>query len=510
MTAAPPVRVRFAPSPSGPLHVGNARTALFNWVFARSQGGTFLLRIEDTDVERSTAASEEAIYDDLSWLGIDWDEGPAGIGGPYGPYRQSERRAGYEKAADELLAAGAVYRCFCGTEQLETERDAQRRQGLAPRYTGKCRGIPEDESRGRGASEPHTLRFHVGEEEVSFDDLIRGPVRFPGSQIGDPVIVRADGSPTYNFAVVVDDIGMKITHVIRGEDHISNTPRQMLIYRALAARPPSFAHVPLVLGPDGSPLSKRHGATSVTDFRERGFLPEAMVNYLVMLGWAHPEGKEILTVPEIVKTFSLDRVGRAGAMFDTRKLTWLNAHHLRAASPGRLADGCRPYLHSAGFVSSASGSAPFEDWLCRALSAHTGQMETLADAVPATRGLFRFMEYLGDDPAAAAAVAALGVEPRATEVVARFADQIESKTPPRLADRETFRAVASEVGRALGLKGRALYHPIRVALTAAETGPELDRLVPLIEEGSLLPSSPAILSCAQRVRHVAGLLAGGI
>lgn len=509
MTAASPVRVRFAPSPSGPLHVGNARTALFNWVFARSLGGTFLLRIEDTDVERSTAASEEAIYDDLSWLGIDWDEGPAGKGGPCGPYRQSERRAGYEKAAGELLAAGAVYRCFCGTEQLEAERDAQRRQGLAPRYTGRCRGIAEDESLGRGATEPHTMRFRVGEEEVSFDDLIRGPVRFPGSQIGDPVIMRADGSPTYNFAVVVDDIGMKITHVIRGEDHISNTPRQILIYRALASQPPRFAHVPLVLGPDGSPLSKRHGATSVCDFREKGFLPEAMVNYLVMLGWAHPGGKEIMAVADILGAFSLERVGRAGAMFDTRKLIWLNAHHLRAAIPGRLAAGCRPYLHSAGFVPAESGTQAFEDWLGRALSAHTGQMETLADAVAATRGLFQFAEYLRDDSDAQAAVAALGVEPRAAEVVAQFVDQIESRTPPRLADRETFRAAATEVGRALGLKGRALYHPIRVALTAAETGPELDRLIPLIEEGSLLTASPSILSCAQRARHVAGLLAGG-
>lgn len=503
----PAVRVRFAPSPTGHLHVGNARTALFNWVFARSRGGVFVLRIEDTDVERSTSESEDAIYEDLRWLGVDWDEGP-GTPGPCGPYRQSERRPSYESAARRLLESGAAYRCFCGPEGLEAERDAQRRAGLAPRYSGRCRAIPAAEALRRALNDPFILRFRVPGENVLFDDMIRGRIEFPAGQIGDPVIVRADGSPTYNFAVVVDDAAMRITHVIRGEDHLSNTPRQILIYRALGEPPPAFAHVSLVLGPDGSPLSKRHGAASVADFRERGFLPQAMVNYLILLGWAHPEGKEILAAPEIIGAFNLDRVGRAAAMFDTGKLSWLNAHYLRSAGPDELARNCRAGLAKAGFVPEQRADAATEDWIARALHVFSGQMETVNDAAGATRGLFRFEEHLDTDAGAAAALAGLGKDPGAARVVSRFAQRIASRRPPLLGDREAFREVAMEVGGALGVKGRPLFHPIRVALTAAENGPELDRLVPLIDEGSLLPLPTPVLSCAGRARLIAQRLSG--
>ncbi|HEY3175576.1 MAG TPA: glutamate--tRNA ligase [Candidatus Polarisedimenticolia bacterium] len=504
----PAVRVRFAPSPTGHLHVGNARTALFNWLYARARGGIFVLRIEDTDMERSTGRSEDAIYEDLSWLGIDWDEGP-GRGGPHGPYRQSERRSLYDDAARRLLDGDRAYRCFCGPEQLEAERDAQRQAGLAPRYSGRCREMTADQSRHRASSEPCALRFRVPGENVLFDDLIRGRVEFPSAQIGDPVIVRADGSPTYNFAVVVDDAAMRITHVIRGEDHLSNTPRQILIYRALGEPPPAFAHVSLVLGPDGSPLSKRHGAASVADFRDRGFLPQAMVNYLVLLGWAHPDAKEILQVPEIVGAFSLDRVGHAASMFDVGKLTWLNAHYIRNAQPHELARLCRAGLAAAGLVPEGPADPATEDWIARALHVFAGQMETLIDAPGALRGLLRFEEHLGKDPGAQEALAGLASEPAAVRVVGEFARTVEARRPPLLDGREAFREAAQTVGRALGVKGRALFHPIRVAMTAAEKGPELDRLIPLIDEGSLHILPSPILSCAGRARLVEARLSDG-
>ncbi|HKY32151.1 MAG TPA: glutamate--tRNA ligase, partial [Candidatus Polarisedimenticolia bacterium] len=377
------MRVRFAPSPTGHLHVGNARTALFNWLLARHGGGTFVLRIEDTDAERSTGASEEAILEDLRWLGLDWDEGPC-RGGGHGPYRQSERGPVYAQAAARLLEQGAAYRCFCTRQELEADKEAQLLSGAAaPRYAGRCRQIDPAVSQRRAASEPFALRFRVTAPSVAFDDGVRGRVEFPGAQIGDPVIVRADGTPTYNFAVVVDDAAMAITHVVRGEDHLSNTPRQILIYRALGAAPPAFAHVALVLGPDGKPLSKRHGATSVADFRERGFLPAAMVNCLALLGWSHPDGREVLGLEELAGAFTLQRVGRAASMFDSRKLAWLNAHHLRAMPPERLLAACRRELEQTGYL--VPGDAAADGWAARALSAFAGQMELSSDAPAATR-----------------------------------------------------------------------------------------------------------------------------
>ena len=287
------MRVRFAPSPTGYLHVGNARTALFNWLLARGQGrdsGTFILRIEDTDVERSTRESEAGIMRDLRWLGLDWDEGPD-VGGPRGPYRQSERLHLYQSYAQELLASNAAYYCFCSPEKLEAEREEAVASGRPARYAGTCRRLTSEQVEARvQAGERPAVRFRVPDvPEVVFTDVVRGDLRFPIDVIGDPVIVRADGHPAYNFAVVVDDALMEVTHVIRGEDHISNTPRQVLLYEALGFTPPTFAHLALVMGPDHSPLSKRHGATSVDEFRAKGYLPEALVNYLALIGWS-PRG----------------------------------------------------------------------------------------------------------------------------------------------------------------------------------------------------------------------------
>src|SRR6187551_1286290 len=285
------IRVRFAPSPTGQLHVGNARTALFNWLLAHGKDGTFVLRIEDTDAERSTRESEAGILEDLRWLGLDWDEGPD-VGGPHGPYRQSERLHLYASYANELLASSHAYYCFCTAEKLDADRQADLAAGRPPKYHGTCRSLPQADTEARmERGERPVIRFRVPEsEEIRFQDLVRGEVVFSTEVIGDFVIVRSDGRPQYNFAVVVDDALMEVTHVIRGEDHISNTPRQILLYRALGFAPAEFAHLSLVLGPDHTPLSKRHGATSVAEFRARGYLPEALVNYLALIGWSPRTG----------------------------------------------------------------------------------------------------------------------------------------------------------------------------------------------------------------------------
>src|SRR3954463_15305550 len=351
-------RVRFAPSPTGQLHVGNARTALFNWLLARGQEGTFILRIEDTDAERSSRESEEAIVRDLRWLGLDWDEGPD-IGGAPGPYRQSERLHLYQSYAKELLSAAAAYHCFCTTAQLDAERQDALAAGRPARYAGTCRRLSREQAAARiAAGERPAIRFRVPEErDVVFTDAVRGDVRFQTDVIGDPVIVRADGTPAYNFAVVIDDALMEVTHVVRGEDHISNTPRQILLYEALGFVPPQFAHLALVMGPDHTPLSKRHGATSVAEFRGKGYLPEALVNYLALIGWsprAVAEGRtigdddELMPVSELAQRFSLEKVSLSAGVFDEEKLAWANRHYLKAASQERLAELAVPYFRTTG------------------------------------------------------------------------------------------------------------------------------------------------------------------
>jgi len=488
------MRVRFAPSPTGHLHVGNARTALFNWLLARGQGGTFILRIEDTDAERSTRESEFAILEDLKWLGLDWQEGPD-TGGPYGPYRQSERLDIYQQVARDLLERGVAYYCFCRPEELEAERQAALASGLPPKYGGRCRAIAADVARSRVvAGEPGAIRFAVPPgRDVSFRDLVRGEVTFSTDVIGDPVIVRSDGRPAYNFAVVVDDTRMAITHVIRGEDHISNTPRQVLIYEALGASLPAFAHLSLVLGPDHAPLSKRHGATSVAEFRERGFLPEALVNYLALLGWSPGENEELLPVTEMAPRFDLARVSHSAAVFDTGKLAWMNRHYMKVAAPARLAREGLKYFVTAGYVTHATQAA-------------LGCIESL---LPMGIGSIDRLEEL---PARVAfvfdwnlerAVELVRAEPDGPKAVTAFSREVASAGA---LDRETFRAAAAKAREAVGLKGRALFHPIRVAVTAADSGPELDLAVPAIDRVASLGAGSGVVtvqSCAERVAAVA-------
>jgi nondiscriminating glutamyl-tRNA synthetase len=496
------MRVRFAPSPTGQLHVGNARTALFNWLLARGAGGTFILRIEDTDVERSTRESEAAILRDLRWLGLDWDEGPD-IGGAHGPYRQSERLHLYQSYATELLGAGAAYYCFCSTAQLDAERQDALANGRPARYAGTCRKLSREQAEARIADgERPAIRFRVPEErDVIFSDAVRGDVRFQTDVIGDPVIVRADGTPAYNFAVVVDDALMEVTHVVRGEDHISNTPRQILLYEALGFAPPVFAHLSLVMGPDHSPLSKRHGATSVAEFRGKGYLPEALVNYLALIGWAPGGGDELLPIDELARRFSLEAVGHSAGVFDEEKLAWANRHYLKMANPVRLAELALPYFNEAGFAMTPDAQGL--EFLASAIAMASASVDRLNQIPPRMALLFDF------DAAAALADERLLAEMRgegARAVVATLAEELAAA--PRL-DREKFREIANRVKARTSLKGKALFHPIRVVLTGRAEGPELDLAVPAIDLGAELPPSagiPTIIGNRERAAAFARVL----
>jgi nondiscriminating glutamyl-tRNA synthetase len=496
------MRVRFAPSPTGQLHVGNARTALFNWLLARGAGGTFILRIEDTDVDRSSRKSEAAIIRDLHWLGLGWDEGPD-IHGSRGPYRQSERLHLYQSYASELLSADAAYHCFCSTAQLDAERQGAVAAGRPAHYAGTCRRLPRDQASARiAAGERPAIRFRVpAERDVVFHDLVRGDVRFRTDVIGDPIIVRGDGHPAYNFAVVVDDALMEITHVIRGEDHISNTPRQILLYEAMGFTPPAFAHLSMVMGPDHSPLSKRHGATSVAEFHSKGYLPEALVNYLALIGWSPGGGDELLPIDELARRFSLEGVGHSAGVFDEEKLAWVNRHYLKLADPARLAELSLPYFNDAGvrmtpdargleFLASAMVMASAS---VDRLNQVPGRLAFLFDYdVEAVVSAPRLLEEMRADPA--------------RSVVSALAEALASA--PRL-DRERFRAVANDVKARTGQKGKALFHPIRIALTGRAEGPELDLAVPSIDRGAELPESsglPKVVGNRERAAALARAL----
>ena len=353
-------RVRFAPSPTGELHVGNARTALFNWLFARHTGGTFVLRIEDTDETRSALSYQTALIDDLTWLGLTWDEGPE-KGGAYGPYRQSERLDLYAAHLKKLIDADCVYPCYCTPEELEEERRMLILSKRMPRYLGKFKTLSDAQRRALEAQgRKPSWRFKVPAASVAFDDLIRGAVRIEGEAVGDFIIVRSNGMPAYNFAVVIDDHHMRISHVIRGEDHLSNTALQIMLYRAFGYEPPVFGHHCLILGKDHLKLSKRHGAVSVGEFRRQGYLPEALLNYLGLLGSSFAEGREVLTPAEMIDAFALERASKSGAVFDEDKLRWLNAVHLRGRSAQSLISPLGPFGLSVSVTCSLTRSPEME------------------------------------------------------------------------------------------------------------------------------------------------------
>lgn len=363
------VRVRFAPSPTGHLHIGGARTALFNWLFARHNKGVFILRIEDTDRSRSTEEYIDAIIEGLKWLGLDWDEGP---------YRQTYRFDIYRSYVDRLLAEGKAYYCYCSPEELEERRRLALAQGKPPKYDGRCRDITTPIP-GRVPA----VRFKMLQTGLTIvDDLIRGKVSFENEQLDDLIIMRSDGTPTYNFVVVVDDVEMKITHVIRGDDHLNNTPKQIHIYKALGVEIPQFAHLPMILGSDKTRLSKRHGATSVMAYKEMGYLPEALINYLVRLGWSYKD-QEIFSKEELIEKFSLGNVGKSAAVFNPEKLLWLNSHYISSSTPERLYELVRPFLIKEGIISE--DSVIDTAWICKAISTLKERSRTLLELANSLR-----------------------------------------------------------------------------------------------------------------------------
>ena len=338
------VRVRIAPSPSGNLHIGTARTALFNYLFAKKNHGKYVLRIEDTDLERSSQAYIDNIYDSLKALGLNWDEGPD-VGGPYGPYQQSERFDIYPKYAKKLMDMGYAYECFCTQEELDAEKEESIKNKKPHKYSGKCRHLSEEEKEKlRAQGRKPSIRFHVPEGETSYDDMVKGHLHFDNSLIGDFVIMKSNGTPTYNFAVVIDDMEMKISHIIRGEDHISNTAKQIMIYNALGAEVPKFGHLGMILAPDRSKLSKRHGATAVSEFVEKGYLTEALVNFVALLGWSPSDGHEIKTLDEIAADFRISEVSSSNSIFEYDKLNWMNGQYIKKMDLAKLTQLVKPYL----------------------------------------------------------------------------------------------------------------------------------------------------------------------
>ena len=504
------VRVRFAPSPTGQLHVGNARTALFNWLFARQQGGTVVLRIEDTDVERSEARYEQQLLDDLRWLGLDWDEGPD-TGGPCAPYRQSDRLDLYQATAEKLLAQNKAYLCFCTAEELEEERQRALAEHRSPIYSGKCRRLdPLDSQLRRAAGEKPAIRLKIPERPIRFHDIVHGAVEFSHEVVSDPIILRSTGIPVYNYVVVVDDIEMKITHVIRGDDHLSNTPKQVALYEALGAPLPEFAHLSTILGSDRERLSKRHGATSIANFRDMGILPEALFNYLALLGWAPSGGdREIFSKEELVKEFSLERVTPSPAIFDFEKLYWLNRHYLKqwmASDAESAAWGAAVFLARAGCF-GAEYREGARDWSRLGISfgpdVLTWIIELAALLLPSVDRLDQLPEraalifrYDAKRAMADAENAEVLRNPKSWPVIEAFARRVGEA--PLTSER--FKAIMNEVKAETGAKGKELFHPVRIALTGAHSGPEFDKLVPILEEGSRLELPQRVLSVRDRVQ----------
>jgi nondiscriminating glutamyl-tRNA synthetase len=461
------VRVRFAPAPTGLLHIGNARTALFNFLFAKRNQGRFVLRIEDTDLERSNDTSIGRILEDLEWLGISWDEGPD-RDGPVGPYRQSQRMAIYRELADRLSQEGKSYKCFCSEERLETLRKEQLSKGKMPRYDGRCRSLSSEEIAKMEASGLHpVLRFHVGRGQILFDDLIHGKMNFDSAGIGDFIIVRSDGMASYNFACVIDDHSMRITHVIRGEDHLSNTPRQILLYQALSWQPPLFAHHPLILGPDRSPLSKRHGATAVSQYREEGFLPEALENYLILLGWTPPSGREMLSFERMAEEFSIHDVSKSAPVFDRKKLEWLNSVYIREREEGPLAEILIPYLQKAGIRTEQID----RQWVNQVLGVLKENIVVLSQ-VEEYLGIFFDEKFFFEE-----GTKTLLRDPGNRETLSSVLGVVEA-WPEFTSGEQT--SLLSQLEKKTGRKGKSLYAPLRAAVTGKTKGPELARTLPLL------------------------------
>jgi glutamyl-tRNA synthetase len=458
-----PVRVRFAPSPTGELHIGGARTALFNYLVARANKGTFILRIDDTDLERSRPEYTEGLINSMRWLGLDWDEGP---------YFQSQRLEEYNRAAARLLEEDKAYHCYCTPEELTAGREAARKAGKPYLYPGTCRDLPREEARAYlAAGRSAVVRLRVPDHgETVVRDLIRGEVRFDNSTLDDFIIIKSNGLPTYNFASVVDDALMQITDVIRGEEHLSNTPRQQLCIEALGYEVPRYAHVPMILAPDRSKLSKRHGATSVEEFRDRGYLPQALLNYIALLGWS-PGEKEIVSLSEMVLLFSLERVNKTAAIYDTTKLTWMNGHYLREAPLDRLAENALPFFEAEGLFKGPVAGEEL-NYFKKVVDTVRDRVKTLSELAEASTYFYR--DEFSYDPK--------GVEKHfrkegSAELLRRAAGLLRNFEPFNLESIETaYRSLSEELGISTG----RLIHPTRLAISGRTMGPGLFDIIVLL------------------------------
>ena len=459
------IKTRFAPSPTGYLHVGGARTALYSWLFARNHGGEFVLRIEDTDLERSTPEAIEAIMDGMNWLSLEWDEGP---------YYQTKRFDRYNAVIDQMLEEGTAYKCYCSKERLEALREEQMAKGEKPRYDGRCRHSHEHHA----DDEPCVVRFANPQEgSVVFDDQIRGPIEFSNQELDDLIIRRTDGSPTYNFCVVVDDWDMEITHVIRAEEHLSNTPRQVVLYEALGFPVPKFGHISLILGKDHTKMSKRHGATSVEQYKNLGYLPEAIVNFLALLGWAPQSEQEIFSIDELIKEFSMDHVAKNPAVFDIDKLNWINAQYMKKIPASQITQMAIPHLIEKGYISDT----PDEQEMAR-LNRFT---EVIRDHLSFAAQYVDFADlyYKDDFTVEDDECKAVLEEETATEVITMFKDKLAELTEFTAENiQPIFKQIMKDFKANKGIKlgGKSVYMPIRIALTGQMHGPDLAGLVEVL------------------------------
>lgn len=465
------LKVRFAPSPTGPFHIGGARSALFNWLVARHADGTFLVRIEDTDLKRSTKESEENIKDSLKWLGMNWDEG-IDVGGPHGPYRQTERLDLYKKEVQRLLDEGKAYYCYCSAEELEVSRKAQLDAGKTPIYDEHCRHLTEEEkAKYEAEGRKPVVRLKVRKDGVfAFDDMVRSHVEFQAAGVGDFIIMKSDGIPVYNFAVVIDDAFMEVTHVIRAEEHLSNTPRQLAIYEALGYKPPKFGHISLILGEDHKKMSKRHGATSVTEYRNMGYLPEAVVNYLALLGWTPKGEQEIFTEEELIKQFSMKRVSSNDAVFDINKLNWINFQYMKKLDADQLYALIVPFLVKAGYVDAAV-SEEKKDWLKKVIWFMKDHIYFAGQAADELRFFFEDMPKITDGD-----VLAIMKAETSGQLLRAFIEDL--KVLPSF-DQDAIKKCFNACMKAQGIKGKAAYEPTRIALTGVTQGPGMFEMMEL-------------------------------
>ncbi|OEH93166.1 glutamate--tRNA ligase [Bacillus solimangrovi] len=473
------VRVRYAPSPTGHLHIGNARTALFNYLFARSRNGKFIIRVEDTDKKRNIEGGEESQLKYLKWLGIDWDES-IDVGGEYGPYRQSERNDLYEKYYTELLEKGLAYKCYCTEEELEAEREEMRANGQMPRYSGKCRHLTDEqrEALAKEGREP-SIRFAVLEDKVyRFKDIVKDEVSFESNTIGDFVIVKKDGTPTYNFAVAVDDYLMKITHVLRGDDHISNTPKQMMIYEALGWETPIFGHMTLIVNEERKKLSKRDESIIqfIEQYAELGYLPEALFNFIGLLGWSPVGEEELFTREQFIEIFDPERLSTSPAVFDTKKLEWMNNQYVKEKSLEEIVELSLPHLVAANRLPEEM-SEEQAGWARELVALYHEQMSYGAEIVPLTEMFFK--EEIEYDDEAKAVLA----EEQVTEVLRQFASQLEGLENYEASQ---IKKAIKETQKSTGQKGKKLFMPIRVAVTGQTHGPELPQAIQLVGKETVL------------------------